>query len=139
MDVSSGFDRSAIAWLQHYSKHRFTGELQVRAVADATAQWSLFFCLGRLIWATGGCHPHRRISRIWRRHHLDKAFLGEFLLGDRSEVERYTLLADLLARRYLTQVQVQAIASDALQEVLLTSCKPTSMGNLSFKKIPMGR
>lgn len=42
------------------SQNQFTGRLD--AIGSTT--WSLYFCLGRLVWATGGEHQIRR----WYRH-----------------------------------------------------------------------
>jgi two-component system, chemotaxis family, response regulator PixG len=60
MTPSNLADEKLFNELQAYSQRRFTGRLDVQA----STTWSLYFCMGRLVWAAGGVHPLRR----WHRH-----------------------------------------------------------------------
>jgi two-component system, chemotaxis family, response regulator PixG len=45
---------------------QFTGRLEVQA--GTIQRWSLYFCMGRLLWAQGGEHGLRRWRRLLQQH-----------------------------------------------------------------------
>ncbi len=41
---------------------QYNGKLNIKS--SKGGQWTFYYRLGRIVWATGGTHPFRR----WRRH-----------------------------------------------------------------------
>lgn len=83
-------------------KEQFSGYLKIEA--NAKLQWKIYFCLGRLIWAEGGEHPHR----AWRRNllkyshnvNIDYSILDNQLHWDSI---KYQILSIYLERKLITR------------------------------------
>ena len=98
---------------------KFTGKLAISSLNN-TRIWHLYFCLGRLIWADGGCHPRRS----WQRYFLNCDFrIHETLNSERTknaEIEccNYYLLHFLMDRGLMNKIQVITIIQNKIVEVL---------------------
>ena len=57
---------SLIQQLTAQSQGKFTGRLEIRETGGR--QWDLYFCVGRLVWATNNFHPLRQFKRYLTRH-----------------------------------------------------------------------
>lgn len=122
------------AQLQAYSQRRFTGRLDIRA----SVTWSLYFCLGRLVWAAGGEHPVRR----WQRHlkqycpqvEPDKIHLREVNMP-RSTWE-YLALTVLVKRHNITGEQAVATIKNTITEVLFDILQHAEKERLIFISVP---
>ncbi|HAX79266.1 MAG TPA: response regulator [Cyanobacteria bacterium UBA11372] len=122
------------AQLQAYSQRRFTGRLDIRA----SVTWSLYFCLGRLVWAAGGEHPVRR----WHRHlkqycpqiEADKIRLREVNMP-RSTWE-YLALTVLVRRHNITGEQAVATIKNTITEVLFDILQNAEKEQLIFISDP---
>jgi two-component system, chemotaxis family, response regulator PixG len=109
-------NQTLTAQLQAYSQRRFTGRLDIRA----SVTWSLYFCLGRLVWAAGGEHPVRRWQRYLKQYcplvNPDKICLRE------ANMPRYTweylALTVLVKRHNITGEQAVATIKSTITEVL---------------------
>lgn len=62
MTANGATTNSLSTHIETCQQKQYTGSLHVET-ADKAQNWSLYFCLGRLIWATGGSHS---IKRWWR-------------------------------------------------------------------------
>ncbi len=103
--------------LMNLKQKQFTGKMDIRV---STAQtWSLYFNLGRLVWATGGAHKARR----WRR------CLGEYypqINWEAISCKRtddftcwdYHLLAVLAKRKLITLEGASQVITNIAIEVL---------------------
>ncbi|MFM7885148.1 MAG: response regulator, partial [Pseudanabaena sp.] len=61
MDTDSIAVYSLVEQLRGYGRKQFTGKIELHS--DKEYEWSIYYCHGRLVWASGGVHNHRR----WRR------------------------------------------------------------------------
>lgn len=106
-----------ISQFQAGNRTHFTGRLDLQT--GANQKWSLYFHLGRLVWATGGVHRFRR----WRRQftkfcpqlHQNELRLAEAKI---SEFWEYLILSNLLKQQKITREQVVAVVEGILTEVL---------------------
>ena len=116
--------------LQAYSQRRFTGRLDVQA----STTWSLFFCMGRLVWAAGGVHPLRR----WHRHlkqycpHLppEKIRLRETDISRASW--EYLALTVLVKRQAIAGEQAVAAIKNTFTEILFDILQHSEKEPLTF-------
>ena len=60
--------KSFIYKLTIWGEHKFTGRLTVRTLSGV--EWTLYLCIGRLIWVTGGNHVARQLYRHLYRDKL---------------------------------------------------------------------
>ncbi|NJK62286.1 MAG: response regulator [Synechococcaceae cyanobacterium SM2_3_1] len=105
-------------YLEDLSRRRVTS--RVLLMGAKGLQWSLYLCLGRLVWAGEGIQPHQRWHRILHQHcpevdHVDIEFLTQEAKGGVSE---YRVLTRLLERRTIQRVQLVAIVEEVVTEVL---------------------
>ncbi|GAB1545093.1 response regulator [Scytonema sp. NUACC21] len=108
------------------SQLQYSGKLEIKS--SQGHKWSLYYRLGRIVWATGGTHPCRR----WRRHmlqHLPDMDIDKmrFRVEDLSiEQWDYRLLAVLHQRQKLKREQVKVIVDNTIAEVLLDMAQQAS-------------
>jgi len=86
--------------MYHRSQHSDTGLLQISELNSTEKPWSLYFSLGRLIWASGGKHEQRRIYRQLSHcypHNLVELFqfTHNLEIDWKAESAYYDLLSDL--------------------------------------------
>ena len=48
--------------LIHFKQKQFTGQIIIQGSGQIV--WKIYLCLGRLVWADGGVHPHRSWKRL---------------------------------------------------------------------------
>ncbi|HAZ48082.1 MAG TPA: response regulator [Cyanobacteria bacterium UBA11369] len=118
------------AQLQAYSQRRFTGRLDIRG----SITWSLYFCLGRLVWAAGGEHPVRRWHRLLKQYcpqiEPDKIRLREVNMP-RTTWE-YLALTVLVKRHNITGEQAVDTIKNTLTEVLFDILQHSEKERLIF-------
>ncbi|MDJ0715982.1 MAG: response regulator [Prochloraceae cyanobacterium] len=97
---------------------QFTGRLDIKS-NKAGLSWRLYFGLGRLVWADGGCHA----NRSWQRH-LVKYFPhirlteSDISQSEKFECWNYYILSVLLQRREITREQLIASIESKIDEVM---------------------
>lgn len=111
---------------------QYTGSLHVET-ADKTQHWNLYFCLGRLVWATGGAH---NIKRWWRlmsqycpqlsapmqnQHKTDVWQLGE-----------YQVLIALVKKQQIKGEEAVRVIRNAVTEVLFDLLQQEKLSQLTF-------
>jgi two-component system, chemotaxis family, response regulator PixG len=101
--------------IQAYSQQRFTGQLELTINNTQDQKWSLYFCLGGLVWGTSKTHP----MRSWYRHiyrHCPQ------LLVDREAklpfIPDYDSLAALVKQGKIRPDQLEAVVEGQLMELL---------------------
>ena len=76
--------KSFIYKLTILGEHKFTGRLTIRTLSGV--EWTLYLCIGRLIWVTGGNHVARQLYRHLYRDKL-KLDLDALLRGPNFQPE----------------------------------------------------
>ncbi len=116
------------------SENQFSGKLHVWA--GGIQHWNLFFCLGRLIWATGGVHPHRRWMRIISLYCPPSSSQeNSFQNIDADGHGGYDYLIRLVRQQNITGDQASKAIREAAIEVLFDILQQENIGPLSFKTI----
>ncbi|MBC7882154.1 MAG: response regulator [Anaerolineae bacterium] len=104
------------------SRQRFSGRLDIQAT-NSSRPWSVFFCLGRIFYTTGGTQGLRRWHRQFSQHcpTLEPAKLKPIIsqLVSTSECWEYQLLLLLIEREAITGDQAFAFIRSMIDEVML--------------------
>lgn len=111
-------------------QNQFSGRLDIQGVITT---WSLYFCLGRLVWASGGFHLNRR----WYRHlrqYLNQVTPDDMRLreGDSVQYWEYLVLIVLVKRQKITGEQAVAVIKSAVLEVLFDILQQEEKAPLAF-------
>jgi len=120
-----------VSQLHTHVQQQFTGRLDV--IASQT-NWSIFFCLGRLVWAKGGIHHNRRFHRLWRQY-CASVTLANIKLRDDDKMPcyYYHVLSVLSRRQILTPQQTKAMIVGLLQEVLFDILQQQELETLTYE------
>lgn len=115
--------------LATHIQKQFTGRLDIQGVKT----WSLYFCLGRLVWAAGGTHPLRR----WYRHlsqYFPQISPNDFRLreGDVGEYWEYQVLIVLAKRQKISGEHAVAVIRNVVSEVLFEILQQEQKAPLTF-------
>lgn len=121
--------------LQRLSEEQFNGKLDVKS--NGSLSWSLYFCYGRLFWATGGCHATRRWQRYLNQH-CPEISPSTVEVPDTNEMGagQYKALRGLVRQQRVTQQQAIALITDALAEVLFDILQQASLEELRYIPTP---
>ncbi|MBU7585634.1 MAG: response regulator [Nostoc sp. TH1S01] len=104
---------------------QYNGQLNIKSAKGQN--WSFYYRLGRIVWATGGTHPFRR----WRRYmaqycpqiDVDKI---QFRQQDFAvDYWDYRLLEILYKRQKINREQIQAIVESTITELLFDLAQHT--------------
>jgi len=115
---------------------QYNGQLNIRSAKGQN--WSFYYRLGRIVWATGGNHPFRR----WRRYmaqycsqiDVDKMqFRQQDLAIDYWD---YRLLEILYKRQKIQREQIQAIVEITITELLFDLAQHTDFVAVSCDRNP---
>ncbi|MBW4552093.1 MAG: OmpA family protein [Aphanocapsa sp. GSE-SYN-MK-11-07L] len=110
---------------------QFTGRLSVQAVNHQ--QWSLYFKLGRLVWANGGGHWFRRWRRLVNQHGSRISHLGASLKTlEVNQHQDYDLLMQGVKSQSLTGAESAHIVRATVAEVLFDMLQQEAVGALTF-------
>lgn len=117
MDTDNLAVYSLVEQLRGYGRKQFTGKLELHSVKDY--KWSIYYCHGRLVWAAGGMHHHRRWRRLMGQYKLQIDFNKiSFRTIEEIRLWDYHVLVILMKRMVLTREQVTPIIEGFVQEVL---------------------
>jgi two-component system, chemotaxis family, response regulator PixG len=120
-------------------KNRFTGKLIVKTTSGV--EWDLHFCVGRIVWATGGNHMVRRLYR-----HLSQTSpqitIKMLALREKQGFKYgwdYQAIDTLVLRKQLTQEQAPQIITQIIDEVLfdLLQCEARDWLTYSYSQIDL--
>ncbi|MDJ0799234.1 MAG: response regulator [Calothrix sp. MO_167.B12] len=110
--------KNLINSLHKCTQIQYNGKLNIKGKQQQ--EWSIYFRLGRIIWATGGQHPFRR----WRRQmacYCSQINLSEIpLSSDDLKVEYwdYILLNRLFSQLKIELKQVNNVVEGIISEIL---------------------
>jgi two-component system, chemotaxis family, response regulator PixG len=117
MDTDNLAVYSLVEQLRGYGRKQFTGKLELHSVKDY--KWSIYYCHGRLVWASGGSHNYRRWRRLMGQYKLQIDFNKiSFRTIDEIRLWDYQVLVILMKRMVLTREQITPIIEGFVQEVL---------------------
>ncbi|TYQ30395.1 response regulator [Pseudanabaena sp. UWO310] len=117
MDTDNLAVYSLVEQLRGYGRKQFTGKLELHSVKDY--KWSIYYCHGRLVWATGGAHSHRRWRRLMGQYKLQIDFNKiSFRTVEELRLWDYHVLVILMKRMVITREQITPIIEGFVQEVL---------------------
>jgi two-component system, chemotaxis family, response regulator PixG len=112
--------------LKSCTELQFNGYLNIKN--DKGKEWTFFYRLGRIVWATGGTHPFRR----WRRNmaqycpHIEL----EHLNLRREDIEinywDYRILEILYKRQKIDREQIHAFVENTIAELLFDVAQQTN-------------
>jgi hypothetical protein len=108
---------------------QFTGRLDVET--NHSQAWSLYFSMGRLLWACGGGYSLIR----WRRLLLKHCHPLQDQIGDLAAVPTghgYNLLLQWVKQQQITGVQAANVIRSAIAEVLFDILQQEKQGKLSY-------
>jgi two-component system, chemotaxis family, response regulator PixG len=104
------------------SRQRFSGRLDIQS-ANSPRPWSIFFCLGRIFYATGGIQGLRRWRRQFAQHcpRIELSKLTPIIsrIASTSECWEYQLLLQLVEREVITRDQAVNFVRSVIDEVML--------------------
>jgi chemotaxis family two-component system response regulator PixG len=111
--------------IETFQKTHFTGQL-VWIAPNNGKKWNFYFCLGRIMYATGGTHPVRRWARNLAAYcpqiHVDITELQHELYRVNPDTFtiswEYHLFEVWLEQQKITQDQVETVIKSVLEEVL---------------------
>ncbi|MDJ0617382.1 MAG: response regulator [Calothrix sp. MO_192.B10] len=122
--------------LHKLSQIQYNGKLNIKG--EKGQSWSLYFRLGRMIWATGGIHPFRR----WRRQmalYLPNINLSEnYLNSEDIELEYwdYIFLTKLFQQQKIKHEQVNKIVKSIILEVLFDISQQSVFTSVICERFP---
>jgi two-component system, chemotaxis family, response regulator PixG len=122
---------SLIQQLTAQSQGKFTGRLEIKEAGGR--QWELYFCVGRLVWATNNFHPIRQLKRYLARH-CPKIKFETLVLPDSDKFSSWTyqVLWVLEKRQKISKQQSAEIVTDIVTEELFDLLQQSSRGGLTF-------
>jgi CheY-like chemotaxis protein len=105
-----------IKHLETCSQEQFTGQLDLELQTAKRLKWSLFFRLGRLIWATSNVHPIRRWCR--QLSQFCPQLTVKLPETAPSHYWNYDALVELVRQRKIPESQMVAVIEGNIAEVL---------------------
>ena len=106
---------SLASLLYQFQSRLFRCRLDIEASREL--KWSLYFYLGRLIWAGGGACPLERWHRLLNHYCPEINQLQQTNL-ETSQFDGYLLLSSILKQDMKKRSQIVALVKDTLDEVL---------------------
>ncbi|MBD2514223.1 response regulator [Nostoc sp. FACHB-973] len=97
---------------------QYNGKLNIKS--SKGSQWTFYYRLGRIVWATGGTHPFRR----WRRHmaqNCPQIDIDKLQLRSQDvsiDYWDYRLIEILHKKQKIQREQIQSIAENTIAELL---------------------
>ncbi len=98
------------------SESKFTGRMEI--VTSKGVKWDIYLGLGRVVWATGGSHPHRRWQRLLVKYCSQPQSQPTIRGQDQFEAWDYHILSILVKRNQVPLERVKLIIIDLFEEIL---------------------
>lgn len=114
-----------------WSQMQLTGRLDVQAYSSQ--QWSLYFCMGRLVWTRGGLHMRRRWQRLLSQYcpqicaQNNSGFESDVVKG-----EYYNLLIHWVKQHQITGEQAASVIRNTVTEVMFDILQQENLSQLTF-------
>ncbi|OUL24689.1 two-component system response regulator [Nostoc sp. RF31YmG] len=97
---------------------QLNGKLNIKS--SQGKQWTFYYRLGQIIWATGGTHPYRRLRRCIAQTcpHIDINNIELDLKNISRDYWDYQFVENLYRKQVVKQEQLQAIVEKTIAELL---------------------
>ncbi len=103
--------------LIYFKKKQFTGQINIQGSAKII--WRIYLCLGRLVWADGGVHPHRSWKRLIDKYCSQVDWYGlDIDFARQSDCGDYHILTALLERKMIGREQAIELVKSRATEIL---------------------
>jgi chemotaxis family two-component system response regulator PixG len=131
MDTDNLAVYSLVEQLRGYGRKQFTGKLELHSVKEY--KWNIYYCHGRLVWASGGAHHYRRWRRLLAQHKV-QVDLNKISFRTTEELKLwdYHILVILMKRMILSREQVIPIVESFLHEVLFDIIQYAANERISY-------
>jgi two-component system, chemotaxis family, response regulator PixG len=116
--------------LTHWSQNELTGRLDVQVTN--LQHWSLYFRMGRLVWADGGLHPLRRWLRLVKQFYPQPMTLDGNLSAMIMAGSEYNLLIQWVRQHKLVGEQAASWVRSNVTEVLFDILQQEQTQALTF-------
>ncbi|MEH2437595.1 MAG: response regulator [Nostoc sp.] len=113
---------------------QYNGKLNIKS--SKGSQWTFYYRLGRIVWATGGTHPFRR----WRRQmaqncpQIDVDKLQLRLQDVAIDYWDYRLLEIFHKKQKVQREQIQSIAENTIAELLFDLAMQGNFASISCNR-----
>ncbi|MEH2022287.1 response regulator [Nostoc sp.] len=113
---------------------QYNGKLNIKS--SKGSQWTFYYRLGRIVWATGGTHPFRR----WRRQmaqncpEIDVDKLQLRLQDLSSDYWDYRLLEILYKKQKIQREQINSIVDNTIAELLFDLALQGNFASISCNR-----
>ncbi|MEH2013234.1 response regulator [Nostoc sp.] len=113
---------------------QYNGKLNIKS--SKGSQWTFYYRLGRIVWATGGTHPFRR----WRRHmiqncpQIDVDKLQLHLQDVSIDYWDYRLIEIFYKKQKIQREQIQSIAENTIVELLFDLALQGNFASISCNR-----
>lgn len=113
--------------LRNCTQIKFSGTLNIQLFEGQN--WTFYYRFGRIIWATGGIHPFRRLKRQISQYCLGVDSNKIRLTATDLDVEYwdYKLLTLLYGREEIDSKQVDVVAQAIIAEILFDLAQQTNL------------
>ncbi len=124
---------SCLRAINYYSDQKITGRLNFQSPPHT--QWSIYYRLGRIAWATSSIHPHRRFLRhLYHSVHNQIPFKDINLSATSLEGPwEYQIITVLSKQQRLSQEQIFSLVEGAVNEILFDLIQQAATEQLNFK------
>ncbi|MFN6481710.1 MULTISPECIES: response regulator [unclassified Nostoc] len=113
---------------------QYNGKLNIKS--SKGSQWTFYYRLGRIVWATGGTHPFRR----WRRHiaqncpQIDVNKLQLRVQDLSIDYWDYKLIEIFYKKQKIQREQIQSIAENTIAELLFDLALQGNFASISCNR-----
>ncbi|MEA5551225.1 response regulator [Anabaena cylindrica UHCC 0172] len=110
---------------------QYNGKLNIKS--SKGRQWTFFYRLGRIVWATGGTHPFRRWRRYMNQYcpHIDLNKIRCRTEDIALDYWDYNLLNILHKRQKIQREQVQSIVESTIAELFFDLAQEVDFASVS--------
>lgn len=127
--------KDLVEQLKTCTTNQYSGKLDINS---SKTKWSLYFRFGRIIWATGGIHPFRRLRRKITEYcpqiKIDEIKLEPTQL--KNKLWDYKLLTTLYKQEKVDRTQVDAVAKNVISEVLFDIAQQANFEDVCCSRNP---
>ncbi len=131
MTVNASTTNILVKEIEICQQQQFTGRLEV--IATDNQQWSLYFCLGRLIWATGGIHLIKRWQRLLAQY-CPRISSQKHVPTNNWDLGEYQLLIGLVKKQEVKGEEAVRVIRNTVTEVLFDLLQQEQLGQLTFTR-----
>lgn len=110
---------------------QYNGKLEIKS--SKGHKWTLYYRLGRMVWATGGTHPGRRWRRLISQYCPEIDVNNMQLQNEDVAVDYwdYRLLESLHEKQKIQREQINAIVENTISELLFDLAQQTNFTSVS--------